>query len=132
MNMNKCRTFFGVRPGCSLAFPTYSAFDSSGYRRQISYVLAIIYNVNSVQVLKRLCLNQGCWARAEQLCKRSPAILEKILGPDHPAAATIPSNLAEPHRAQGGFREAESLYKGYLAIREKVLGPAHPNVACSP
>ena len=60
--------------------------------------------------------------------KRSLAIQEKALGPDHPAVALNLNNLAELYRAQGQYAKAEPLYKRALSILEKTV-PNHPNVA---
>ena len=61
---------------------------------------------------------------AEPLYKRSLAITEKALGPNHPDLATTISNLAALYNNQGKYAEAEPLYKRSLAIQEKVLGPS--------
>ncbi len=60
---------------------------------------------------------------AEPLYKRSLAILEKALGPEHPNVAMSLNNLALLYEAQGRYGDAEPLYKRSLAISEKVLGP---------
>ncbi len=60
---------------------------------------------------------------AEPLYKRSLAILEKALGPEHPNVAMSFNNLALLYEAQGRYGDAEPLYKRSLAISEKVLGP---------
>ena len=75
---------------------------------------------------------RGQYAEAEPLYKRSLAIMEKALGPDHPMVALSLNNLALLYRAMDRFAEAESLcYKRSLAIMEKALGPDHPDVATS-
>ena len=74
---------------------------------------------------------QGRYADAEPLYKRSLAIWEKALGPDHPDVATSLNNLAVLYREQGRYADAEPLYKRSLAIDEKALGPDHPDVATS-
>ena len=61
--------------------------------------------------------------------KRSLAIREKTLGPDHPDVASALNNLASLYHKQGRYAEAEPLYKRSLAINEKALGPDHPDVA---
>jgi CHAT domain-containing protein len=76
------------------------------------------------------CLG-GRYADTEPLYKRSLAIYEKALGPDHPNVATSLNNLAELYRQQGRDEDAEPLYKRSLAIREEALGPDHPDVATS-
>ena len=63
------------------------------------------------------------------LYKRSLAIREKALGPDHPDVAQSLNNLAVLYRDQGRYADAEPLYKRSLAINEKALGPDHPDVA---
>ncbi len=69
--------------------------------------------------------------RLSRLYKRSLAIREKALGPEHPNVAQSLNNLALLYDAQGKYAEAEPLYKRALAIYEKVLGPEHPHVAAS-
>jgi tetratricopeptide (TPR) repeat protein len=70
-------------------------------------------------------------ADAEPLYKRSLAIKEKVLGPDHPFVATALNDLAALHADQGHYADAEPLFKRSLAILEKALGPGHPDVAQS-
>ncbi|MDA2935138.1 tetratricopeptide repeat protein, partial [Acidobacteria bacterium AH-259-D05] len=83
------------------------------------------------QALASLYHAQGKYAETEPLFRRSLAIGEKVLGPEHPNVATSLNNLAELYRAQGKYAEAEPLYQRALAIREKALGPEHPNVGQS-
>lgn len=77
------------------------------------------------------CYEQAQYADAEQLYKRSLAIDEKSLGPDHIEVASSLNNLAELYRTQGKYTEAEPLYKRALALREKILKLDHPSVAQS-
>ena len=72
---------------------------------------------------------QGRYADAEPLYKRSLAINEKALGPDHPDVATSLNNLAVLYEAQGRYTDAEPLYKRVTGNTEKALGPDHPDVA---
>src|SRR5262249_30460191 len=81
--------------------------------------------------LAALYRDQGRYADAEPLYKRSLAISEKALGPTHPDVATTLNNLAEFYREQGRYADAEPLYKRALTLREKALGPDHPDVAVS-
>jgi CHAT domain-containing protein/Flp pilus assembly protein TadD len=74
---------------------------------------------------------QGRYAEAESLYKRSLAIWEKTLGPDHPDLATLLDNLAALYDNQGRYADAEPLYKRSLVIHEKALGPDHPDLATS-
>ena len=53
--------------------------------------------------------------------KRSLAICEKALGPDHPDVAASLKFLAILYDRQEKYAEAEPLYKRSLAIYEKAL-----------
>jgi hypothetical protein len=53
------------------------------------------------------------------LYKRSLAIREKVLGPEHPNVASSLNNLADLCRAQGRHADAEFFYKRSHAIGEK-------------
>ena len=68
-------------------------------------------------------LPQGRYAEAEPLYKRSLAIWEEALGPEHPNVATSLNNLAGLYRAQGRYDEAEPLHKRAMTIDEMALGP---------
>ena len=57
----------------------------------------------------RPCLVGPCRAQAEPLYKRSLAIVEKALGPDHPDVAIDLNNLALLYRAMNRDDEAEPL-----------------------
>ncbi len=63
--------------------------------------------------------------------KRSLAIYEKELGPEHAEVATSLNNLALLYASQEKYSEAEPMYKRSLAIYEKELGPEHAEVATS-
>lgn len=73
----------------------------------------------------------GRYAEAESLFKRSLAIWEKALGPDHPDVAISLNNLGLLYQAQGRYAEAKPFFERSLAIREKEFGPDHPDVANS-
>ena len=78
----------------------------------------------------RLYYQKGEYAEAERLYRRSLAIREKALGPDHPDVATNLDNLAELYQAQGKYAEAEPLLQRSLAIRKgatKRLGAKPPD-----
>ena len=85
-------------------------------------------SLNSLAVLYQ---SQGRYAEAEPLFKRSLAIREKALGPDHPDVGTSLNNLAVLYQSQGRYADAEPLLKRSLAIAEKALGPDHPDVGTS-
>ncbi|MDD5036335.1 MAG: tetratricopeptide repeat protein [Methylococcaceae bacterium] len=73
----------------------------------------------------------GHYSQAEPLYRRSLAIFEKVLGPDHPYVAKSLNNLAELYRMQGRYAQAAPLFQRSLTIFEKALGPEHPDVATS-
>ena len=106
-----------------------------GFCRSLAYRRRLVqtnpYVATSLNNLAMLYQAQGRYADAEPLLKRSLAIREKALGPDHPDVAVSLHNLAELYRAQGRYADAELLYKRALAIEEKALGPDHPHVAVS-
>jgi hypothetical protein len=54
---------------------------------------------------------QGRLAEAEPLYRRSLAIYEKALGPEHPNTALVRNNLILFYRRQGREAEAEALEK---------------------
>ncbi|CAN0560503.1 unnamed protein product, partial [Laminaria digitata] len=57
---------------------------------------------------------QGNYAEALPLYKRSLAIDEKALGPEHPSVAISLNGLAGLFRTQGNYAEAGPLYKRSL------------------
>src|SRR5262245_24008171 len=68
-------------------------------------------------------------AEAETLFKRTLAIKEKALGPDHAELVDVAINLADLYQKQGRFPEAEPLLRRVLTIQEKTFGPNHADVA---
>ena len=69
------------------------------------------------------------YAEAEPLLRWALRTREKILGPDHPAVATLLSNLATLYNSRGRYSEAEPLLQRALTNMERALGPDHPAVA---
>ena len=59
--------------------------------------------------------------------KRSLAIWEKTLGPEHSDVATVLNNLADLYRVQGRYDEAEPLNERALTIAVSKLGTQHPH-----
>ena len=62
----------------------------------------------SLNNLASLYQAQGDYARAEPLYRRSLAIWEKALGPEHPDVATIRENLETLYRATKRSSEAQA------------------------
>jgi tetratricopeptide (TPR) repeat protein len=65
---------------------------------------------------------QGDLAGAEPLYRRSLAIYERALGPEHPNTAQSMSNLAQMLRDKGGHEESANLYRRILVVGEQILG----------
>ena len=73
----------------------------------------------------------GKYAQATEIAKRSLAISEKALGPDHPDVGISLNNLALLYQAEGRLAEAEPLLKRSLAVQEKAAGSDHSRVGVS-
>jgi CHAT domain-containing protein len=73
----------------------------------------------------------GRKADAEQLFRRSLAIREKSLGPNHLDVAVSLDNIVDLICDDDRYAEAEPLARRSLAIRQAALGQAHPLVADS-
>jgi tetratricopeptide (TPR) repeat protein len=59
--------------------------------------------MNSLAALYR---RQGRFDEAEPLFRRALAIYEKAAGPEHPAVATLLSNLSQVLKVEGRYDEA--------------------------
>ena len=55
------------------------------------------------------------------------AVVEDVLGPDHPDTLAVRNNLAGAYDSVGRFGEAIELFEQVLAERERVLGADHPD-----
>ena len=80
------------------------------------------------QEVKRL-RQQGKYDEALPRAERALAILEKVLGPDHPEVASSLRSLAVVYRNKGDYDRAETMCLRSLAILKRALGPDHPEVA---
>lgn len=72
---------------------------------------------------------QGDYAGAIVIEKKTHQMAEREFGPDHSNVAASLNNLAEIYRAQGQYALARPLLKRALLINDKVLGPNHIDVA---
>src|SRR5216684_2004113 len=79
--------------------------------------------------LASVLVAEARFSEAEPLFKRSLAIAEEEVGPDHREVVIVLNNLATLFEDHGRYSEAEPLYERALAIDEKALGPSHRNVA---
>jgi CHAT domain-containing protein/Flp pilus assembly protein TadD len=83
----------------------------------------------SLRNLALLLRQQGRYADAELLSKRSLAIQLKALGPDHPDVAQSLVDVAWLYQDLGRYANAEARLKRSLAIYERAFGPDHSSVA---
>ncbi|MCI0491294.1 MAG: tetratricopeptide repeat protein [Blastocatellia bacterium] len=60
--------------------------------------------------------------------RKLQAILERVLGPDHPDTISFLNNLALIYHSVGNYAKAEPLYRRVLDVREKNLGPEHASL----
>lgn len=74
---------------------------------------------------------QGKFAEAEVLYKKTVTIKENLLGSMHPELALTLNDFAVLYARQDRFPEAENLYRRALQIRKTVLGENHPDYAQS-
>lgn len=74
---------------------------------------------------------QGDYAGAIVIEKKTHQMAEREFGPDHSNVAASLNNLAEIYRAQGQYALARPLLKRALVINETALGLDHLSVATS-
>ena len=73
-----------------------------------------------------LYYSQGKYKEAEHFYQQALALLQNLLGDDHPHVASSLNNLAGLYYSQGKYKEAEPLYQQALNILEQRLGVDHP------
>jgi tetratricopeptide (TPR) repeat protein len=81
--------------------------------------LALAGTLYRLAILRR---QQGEFAEAEQLYRRTLEIRERIQGPNHPDVAQVLNNLAALEAAQGKYDAAQPLLERALTIRQTALG----------
>ena len=64
-------------------------------------------------------------------CFKALAIIEKVLGTEHPNTASSYNNIGLVYNEKGDYGKALEYYFKDLAISEKVLGTEHPDTATS-
>ena len=73
----------------------------------------------------------GRHGEAEPLLREALALLERLLGKEHPDTASSLNNLASNLDDKGLYEQAEPLYREALELRERLLGKEHPDTAQS-
>ena len=79
--------------------------------------------------LANVYVEQGDYGKALEYYGKALAILERVLGSEHPDTATTYNNMAVVYDVQGDYEKALEYYGKALAIRERVLGSEHPDTA---
>jgi hypothetical protein len=54
------------------------------------------------------------------------AVLQRVLGPEHPDTLNTAINLAIALESQGKYGEAETMLRETIAVQERVLESEHP------
>lgn len=80
--------------------------------------------VTEMKTLADVYRNAGYFDLAEAVYKRSLAIKEKVLGPNHPEVAASLEDLARNYQERGQQAQADLLYKRAEAIRNSSKVPA--------
>ena len=70
---------------------------------------------------------QGNYPKALEYYGKALAIDEKVLGKDHPYAATSYNNIGSVYYQQGKYREALKYLEKALKIFKAKLGEDHPD-----
>ncbi|KAI1435893.1 hypothetical protein GGR50DRAFT_268511 [Xylaria sp. CBS 124048] len=76
-------------------------------------------------------LEQGIYATAETMAKRSIDIRKTVLGPDHPVTLVSLENLASAYRNQQRLKETEALELEVMNLRKTTLGQNHADTLTS-
>ena len=95
-------------------------------RQQFNDELAI---AGALHERAEIHFRQGEYPEAEARYREVLAVLEPILGPDHPTLAFEYNNLGVLYRRMKRVEDAERAYRRALAIREKALPEDHPMIA---
>jgi Flp pilus assembly protein TadD len=69
---------------------------------------------------------QGKYSEAETMYRETLAVLQRVLGSEHPDTLSTANNLAIALKSQGKYGEAETMYRETLAVQQRVLGREHP------
>ncbi len=85
-------------------------------------------SANALRTMAIVLTHQGNYAEALTYHRRSLAIREKVLGPDHLYVAQSLNNIAVVLSQRGNYGESLEHLRRALAMDERVLGPDHPTV----
>ncbi|NER24901.1 MAG: tetratricopeptide repeat protein [Symploca sp. SIO1C2] len=110
----------------------YEAGESGNYTLSWREATEADFKLAEAEQLNQQVLelnNQGRSADAIPLAKSALAILQQVLGEEHPDVAQNLNNLAALYYNQGRYSEAEPLLRQALEMNQRLLGEEHPNVA---
>ncbi|CAM9845039.1 unnamed protein product, partial [Ectocarpus sp. 12 AP-2014] len=115
--------------GRAIGYLTNTALGDAPCDQIHEWLERLVLRVVSTSGTAPPVLGSGKYAEAGPLYARSQAILEKVLGPEHPDVAKPLNDRVELLEKQGKYAEAEPLYARIQAICEKALGSDDPIVA---
>jgi tetratricopeptide (TPR) repeat protein len=108
------------------------------FRRFVPHTMRLVHesfhNVRSRQerpcftethFLAQLLMEQVQYKAAERMYRRTLAMYEQALGPDHTSTLVAVHNLGNLYRIQGKLALAEEFYRRALTGYEQALGPDH-------
>ena len=72
--------------------------------------------------------SQGKYEEAQEVNRQTLALMERVLGKEHPYTLTSMNNLASVLSSQGKYEEAEEMHRQALALRERVLSKGHTDM----
>ena len=81
--------------------------------------------VKNIGVVRRY---MGDYDGALSCYRKSLAIFEKLLGPEHPSVGSTYNNMGIVYKRQGEYTQALEAFMKTLAIDKRSLGPKHPSV----
>lgn len=101
------------------------------YKQSIK-IKEVVYGESTMEVAKTINLlaalyyEQKNYSLAQPLGERVLSIYKSILGPQHPAVATMANNLSRVYRKLGKFVEADELHKKAEEVKTKAAAQPEP------
>ena len=95
----------------------------------VTFGTPLFGQANEVEALNKRVMSlyqAGKSAEAIPLARQMLAMLEKMLGPDHPNVAASLNNLASLYEDQGRYADAEPLSNGHWRSTRRRSGPIIP------
>ncbi|CAM9405747.1 unnamed protein product, partial [Ectocarpus sp. 12 AP-2014] len=115
--------------GRAIGYLTNTALGDAPCDQIHEWLERLVLRVVSTSGTAPPVLGSGKYAEAGPLYARSQAILEKVLGPEHPDVAKPLNDRVELLEKQAKYAEADTLYERAAEIWEQALGSDHPTVA---